>query len=172
MFLSKKSFCKTKTLVLVKTNRKIIFFCCDKNATDPYILPVTQNMAVHSRVWICEYFFCRVIQWKPSLTKYCNQLSAKPALLDRITKLDFQHCQVQKNPPNISICVCLYLLLLQMQPSVIPASLPVFPEKQIIISKILGNHPGVVGQKESMSREKSQTRLLLFLIPLVEKFRL
>lgn len=60
-----------------------------------------------------------------------------------------------------------------MQPSVIPALLPASPEKQIIISKILGNHPGVIdGQKGGMNREKSQTRLLLFLILLVEKFRL
>lgn len=65
-------------------------------------------------------FSSRVIQWELSLTKYYNQLYVKPALLDTTTKPDFQHCQAKKYQPVFTIHVCLYLSLLQMEPSGIP----------------------------------------------------
>lgn len=49
MFLPRKYFCKTRTLVLVKkakTPQQFPFAGCDENATNPYILPVTQNTGI------------------------------------------------------------------------------------------------------------------------------
>lgn len=122
MFLPRKYFCKTKTLVLVKKA---------KNPNSFLLLAVTKMQQIqknssryikyrHLLLNMYLYFLPGVIQWKLCLTKYYNQLYVKPVLLDIITKPEFQHCQAKKSHPVFTIHVCLYLSLLQMEPPGIP----------------------------------------------------
>lgn len=91
--LSRKSFCKTKTIVLAKKTKIFSFASCEENTTNPYIFPVIQN-TVSTTESESEYFLW-VMQCKSSLTKYYN-LSMKSVLLDITTKLDFLHCQAKQ----------------------------------------------------------------------------
>jgi len=110
MFLPRKSFCKTKTLLLVKKKEKNCFASCDENATNPYILPVTQNTAVCSWISSLSIFF-QSDTVKTFSHKILSSAFSETCFTGHNNKAWFPTLPGPKKPPSISNPCMLVLVL-------------------------------------------------------------